>query len=127
VRRYSLQKALKLKFLADESFSFGIISVLRKKGYDIKWIGEVAAGVSDRIVYKIAQEEDRVILTEDKDFGELAVRYRLKTSGVVLLRINSKEKELRQRRVFELFERFPGKLEGHLIVVDSEKFRFREL
>jgi predicted nuclease of predicted toxin-antitoxin system len=122
-----LQKSLNLRFLADESFSCAIISVLREKGHNIKWIGEIAAGISDRAVYQIAKEEDRVILTEDKDFGELAVRFKLKTSGVVLLRISSKEKELRQKRVFELLERFPDKLEGHLVVINPEKFRFRKL
>lgn len=122
-----MQKSLNLRFLADESFSFAIISVLREKGYNIKWIGEIAPGISDRAVYQIAKEDDRVILTEDKDFGELAVRFKLKTSGVVLLRISSKEKELRQKRVFELLERFPDKLEGHLVVINPEKFRFRNL
>ncbi len=122
-----MQKSLNLRFLADEGFSFGIISVLREKGYNIKWIGEIAAGISDRAVYQIAKKEDRVILTEDKDFGELAIRFKLKTSGVVLLRISSKEKELRQKRVFELLERFPDKLEGHLVVINPEKFRFRKL
>lgn len=122
-----MQKALEFKFLADEGFSFLITSVLREKGYNIKWIGDFAAGVSDRVVYTIAQDDDRIILTEDKDFGELAIRYKLKASGVVLLRISSTEKELRQRRVFELLERYPEKLKGHLVVIDSEKFRFRKL
>lgn len=122
-----MQKSLKLRFLADESFSFSIISVLREKGYNIKWIGEIAPGISDRSVYKIAEEDNRIILTEDKDFGELAIRFKLKANGVVLLRISSKEKELRQKRVFELLEKFPEKLQDHLVVINPEKFRFRNL
>jgi hypothetical protein len=43
-----LQRALDFKFLADESFSFAITSILKKIGYDIKCIGDMAAGVSDR-------------------------------------------------------------------------------
>ena len=93
-----MQRALDFKFLADESFSFAITSILRKKGYDIKCIGDMAAGVSDRVVYKIAEQDARIILTEDKDFGELAVRFKLKAIGVVLLRVSSTEKELRKKR-----------------------------
>lgn len=122
-----LKKPLDLKFLADEGFSFEITSFLREMGYDIKWIGDFAPGISDRDVYKIAQEDHRVILTDDKDFGELVVRFGLKTIGVVLLRINPQEKELRKKRIFELLERFSEKLKRHLVVIDSEKFRFRKL
>jgi predicted nuclease of predicted toxin-antitoxin system len=128
VRRYFLlKKPPDLKFLADEGFSFEITSLLREMGCDVKWIGDSTPGISDRDVYKIAQEDNRVILTDDKDFGELAVRFNLKTIGVVLLRINPKEKELRNKRVFELLERFSEKLKMHLVVIDSEKFRFRKL
>ena len=127
VRRYFLRKALDFKFLADEGFSFLITSVLMEKGYNVKWIGDFAAGVSDRVVYTIAQDDGRIILTEDKDFGELAIRYKLKAVGVILLRISSTEKKLRQKRVFELLEKYPEKLAGYLVVIDSEKFRFRRL
>ncbi len=122
-----MAKSLDFKFLADEGFSFSITSILKKRGFNIKWVGDISPGISDMAVYKIAQNEDRIILTEDKDFGELAVRFKLKICGVVILRISSKEKELRNERVFELLERFPEKLEGHLIIIDSQKFRFREL
>lgn len=121
-----MRKALDSKFLADEGFSLAITSVLREKGYDVKWIGEFAAGSSDRTVYQIAQESGRIILTEDKDFGELAVRYKFKAEGVILLRISGKEKALRLKRIIELFEKFPEKILNHLVVVDTEKFRFRE-
>lgn len=122
-----MRKSLDFKFLADEGFSYAITSVLRERGYNIKWISDISPGVSDRVVYRIAQEDSRIILTEDKDFGELAVRYKLNVIGVILLRISSVKKDLRKERVFELLEKFPEKIEGHLIVVDSEKFRFREL
>lgn len=122
-----MPKSPDIKFLADEGFSFSITSILKEKGLNVKWVGDISPGVSDRVVYDIAQQEDRIILTEDKDFGELAVRFRLKVRGVVILRISSKEKDLRNERVFELLERFPEKLEGHLIIIDSQKFRFRPL
>lgn len=122
-----MQKVPDLKFLADEGFSFSITSLLRQEGFDVKWIGEVSPGITDRAVYRIANEDNRIILTEDKDFGELAVRYKFNVAGIVLLRINETKKDLRLLRVFELLKKFPEKLEEHLVVIDSEKFRFRKL
>jgi len=121
------KKPLDLKFLADEGFSFAITSFLREGGYDVRWIGDFAPGISDRAVYKIASDDNRVILTDDKDFRELSVRFKLNAVGVVLLRISPKKKELRKEKVFELIERFQEKLTGNLVVIDSEKFRFRKL
>ncbi|MCP4154169.1 MAG: hypothetical protein GY757_40965 [bacterium] len=122
-----MQKAPEIKFLADEGFSYPIASLLRKRGYDVIWIGDFASGSDDSKVFEISREDGRVILTEDKDFGELAIRFKCKSSGIILLRIEPEKKELREKRVIELFENFPEKLIGNLIVIDEEKFRFRKI
>ncbi|MCP5102975.1 MAG: hypothetical protein GY950_06340 [bacterium] len=116
-----------VKFIADEGFSFPITSILREKGYDVIWIGDIASGVEDTKVFEISQKDGRIILTEDKDFGELAIRFKCKTSGIILLRIEPDQKELRERKVIELFRDFSDKLKGHLIIIDEQKFRFRKI
>ncbi len=125
-RKSILPKVPDIKFLADEGFSFLITSMLQRMGYDVKWIGDIASGADDTIIFEISQEDGRVILTEDKDFGELAVRFGYKSAGIILLRIDADQKELREKRVLELFRNFPDKLKGHLIVVGPERFRFRK-
>lgn len=110
-----------VKFIADEGFSFPIASILREKGYDVQWIGDIAPGVDDEKIFEISQKEGRVILTEDKDFGELA------TSGIILLRIEPDQKELREKKVLEFFKEFSDKLKGYLVVIDKQKFRFRKI
>lgn len=116
-----------VKFLADEGFSFLITSTLIGMGYDVLWIGDIASGVDDTDVFEISQRDGRIILAEDKDFGELAVRFGHQAAGIVLLRIDASKKELREKRIIELFENFVEKLPGHLTIVDNEKFRFRKL
>lgn len=71
VRKSILPKVPDIKFLADEGFSFPISSMLQKMGYDVKWIGDIASGADDTVIFEISREDGRVILTEDKDFGEL--------------------------------------------------------
>jgi predicted nuclease of predicted toxin-antitoxin system len=70
-----------IKFLADEGFSFPITSILREMGYDVTWIGDIASGADDTEIFEISRKDGRIILTEDKDFGEWAIRFGHKTSG----------------------------------------------
>ncbi len=121
-----MQRALN-KFLADECFSFPLTASLRDMGYDVLWIGELNPGADDTDVFEISREDGRIILTEDKDFGELAIRFGHKAKGIILLRIEPEKTELREKMIFELFTNFPEKLEGHFITIDDEKFRFRKL
>ena len=122
-----MRKVPEVKFIADEGFSFLIYSLLIEKGYDVEWIGDIASGVDDTKVFEISRKDGRIILTEDKDFGELAIRFRHKTSGIILLRIDPEKKELREKKVLELFKKFPDKLLGNIIIIDEQKFRFRKI
>lgn len=122
-----MQKAPDVKFLADEGFSLPIASILRDKGYDVEWVGDIAPGADDTKIFEISRKDSRIILTEDKDFGELAVRFNHKTSGIILLRIDLDQKGLREKKILELFRNFSDKLKGHIVVIDREKFRFRRI
>lgn len=76
-----------MRLLADENVPKATIEALRAEAFDVAWIREVAPGSSDRAVVARAILEDRVVVTLDKDFGELAFRAGLPaTSGVVLVR-----------------------------------------
>jgi predicted nuclease of predicted toxin-antitoxin system len=116
-----------LKFLADECFSFLITAILREMEYDVLWVGEINSGADDTEVFEISRKDGRIILTEDKDFGELAIRFGHKAKGIIQLRIEPEKIELRKKMILKLFRDFPEKLEGHLITIDDEKFRFRRL
>ncbi len=77
-----------MRFLADENFPGDAVAALRAAGHDVVWVRTEAAGSGDVAVLARAQQETRVLLTFDKDFGELAWRCRLPAaSGVVLFRI----------------------------------------
>jgi predicted nuclease of predicted toxin-antitoxin system len=68
--------------------SAAVVAALRQQGHDLAWIDEDAPGSPDPEVLTRAQRENRVVVTFDKDFGELAFRRGLAASvGVVLFRI----------------------------------------
>ena len=77
-----------LKILANENFPGDAVIALRARGHDVKWIRTEAPGISDEKVLALAVAEQRLLITFDKDFGELAFRQKLPaTSGIVLFRI----------------------------------------
>ena len=76
------------KLLANENVAADVVSALRADGHDGVWIKEVGRGSTNEVVLAMALAENRVLLTFDKDFGELAFRLgRPATPGVILLRL----------------------------------------
>ena len=68
-----------MRFLTDETFPGAAVDALVRAGHDVVWIGMIAPGMPDTEVFQWAARESRIILTFDKDFGEIAPGY--KSSG----------------------------------------------
>ncbi len=58
-----------MKFLADENIPYPVVKRLRAEGFDITSIYEVRRGITDEEVAQIADREERILITFDKDFG----------------------------------------------------------
>ena len=116
-----------MKFLADECCDAELVSFLRSEGHDVLYIIEFKRGASDKEVLEKAFAEERIIITEDKDFGELVHRFKKPAYGIVILRFEVHESHLKCSRLKRLMDEYSLKLEGHFVVIDSEKFRFRPL
>jgi len=79
-----------MKLLANENFPGEAVVALREQGHDVVWMRTAAPGSDDQTVLARAQSEGRILLTFDKDFGELAFRAHLRSdSGIVLFRISA--------------------------------------
>jgi len=77
-----------MRFLAHENFPGAAVTVLEAAGHDVVWVRTTAPGASDPDVLAWAAREKRILLTFDKDFGELARASALPPyCGIVLLRI----------------------------------------
>jgi len=77
-----------VRLLADENIPGEVVNALRERGHDVTWVRTEMPGSGDRAVLERAQMEKRLLLTFDKDFGELAFRFGLPVeSGVVLFRM----------------------------------------
>ncbi len=77
-----------MRFLADENFPGAAVAALRAAGNDVVWIRTAAPGSSDPEVLAWAARDERILLTFDKDFGELAKASALPAKcGIILLRV----------------------------------------
>jgi predicted nuclease of predicted toxin-antitoxin system len=79
-----------MQFLANENFPLDAVEAVRKLGHDVAWIRTEAPGSKDRDILRRAESEQRILLTFDKDFGELAFQASLPvTCGIVLFRLQA--------------------------------------
>ena len=116
-----------MRILANENFPGGAIVSLRLNGDDVVLIREDLPGSSDIQVLERAQIDDRVLVTFDKDFGELAFRFGLPaTCGIILFRISTPSSEhIARVAVAALNQR--DDWAGHFSVVEDTQIRMSPL
>lgn len=77
-----------MKILANENFPGSAVEALRQHGHDVAWVRTDSPGIADPEVMARAAAETRLLVTFDKDFGELAFRERqFAAAGIVLFRV----------------------------------------
>lgn len=88
---------------------------------------DVIAGASDKEILEFAEREERILITNDKDFGELIFRLNRPSSGVILIRLKIDLPRSRQEQVLNVIESLSGKLKSGFIVVTEGKVRVRRI
>lgn len=116
-----------MKFLADECCDAALVASLRNEGHDVFYVMETHRGRPDDVILRQAYREERVLLTEDKDFGELVYHLKKLAVGIVLIRIGVEERHLKWPRIKKLVESYGDRLAGNFVIVDAQRFRFRPL
>ena len=80
-----------MKIVADESVNYRLVELLRQNDYEIVPICDVASGITDKEVIQFAQNLYAMVITEDKDFGELVFSHQIKDVSIVFLRYDKTE------------------------------------
>ena len=113
-----------MRFLADESCDFGVVLALRTAGHDVVAIAEVSPREEDDSVMKRALPEQRIVVTEDKDFGQLVYANRQATGGVLFLRFPARARTTIAKTVVDIVGRQGERLKGKFTVVQPGRVRF---
>ena len=116
-----------MRFLVNENVTRTVIQELRRRGHDVLSVKESMRSEADDAILARAQTEERIVVTHDKDFGELAFRAHLPAScGVILIRLSGSEPETDNRRMLEALESRTD-WAGHFSVVTEDRIRMRPL
>lgn len=116
-----------MKFLANENLPRKSIRILRQRGFEVASIAEISAGLGDEEVLRIAQKEGRILLTFDKDFGELVFRKGGEARGIILLRFAPRSPEYIAKRIERLLKAEEITFEGQFVVVTESRIRVTPL
>jgi predicted nuclease of predicted toxin-antitoxin system len=115
-----------LKFVADENLDRQIVERLRQDGHVVWYIAEMATGVSDQDVLNLANHEQALLLTADKDFGELVYRQHLVNPGVILLRLAGLQPTVKAELVARAVSAHMKEMAGSFVVVSHRAIRIRQ-
>ena len=114
-----------MKITADENVDFGVIINLRKSGFSVFSIAEECHGISDDQVIGIASQNHSILLTEDKDFGELTHRLKQNHNGILLVRLSDLPRRDRIELVVSTIVSHFYELEHKFSVLTSNGLRIK--
>ena len=116
-----------MRILADENFPGIAVDELRKRGHNVVWVRTEKPGIGDRVILEWAQSEERLLVTLDKDFGELAFGRDLAAQcGVVLFRMKISNARTGSMRIVDILES-RSDWPAHFSVVEDDRIRMRPL
>jgi predicted nuclease of predicted toxin-antitoxin system len=116
-----------MRFLADESCDFAVVYALRKAKHDVLAVVEITPRAADSDVIRLARKQKRILLTEDKDFGQLVYASGQKALGVVFLRFPASARDIIANDMVMLVEEQKEKLFGSFVVVQPGKIRISRM
>lgn len=113
-----------MRFLVDECTGPAVAAWLRGEGHDVFSVYDEAAGIDDATVIQKATDEKRILITNDKDFGEKVYREGHSHYGVVFLRLENERSAVKIETLRLLLQTYSDQLPGQFIVVTETKVRF---
>jgi predicted nuclease of predicted toxin-antitoxin system len=114
-----------MTLVADESVDFGIVIKLRQNGIVVFSVYEDFSGIKDSEVLKIAKDRQCLLITEDKDFGELTYRLKLEHRGIMLIRLSDISRKDRIELVAKTIEQHFDMLENNFSVLTKRGLRIK--
>ncbi len=115
----------KLKFLIDVGVGEKVEKWLSTQGYDTKSIRDLDPRMPDEEILKLATQEKRMVITMDKDFGELVYNANQPHSGVLILRIEDYNSTQKVYVIRKILQQYQTDIKGKFCVFKDDKLRIR--
>jgi predicted nuclease of predicted toxin-antitoxin system len=114
-----------VNFVADESIDQEIVKRVREDGHTVSYVAEMDPGISDDDVLRLANKQSALLITADRDFGELVFRQRLATNGVLLIRLAGLSQSRRAEMVSSAIKKHVSEIPNAFSVVTPGTIRIR--
>jgi predicted nuclease of predicted toxin-antitoxin system len=112
-------------FLADESVDQPIVERLRRAGYPVRAVVEMEPGIPDELVLRLANADGAMLLTADKDFGELVFRQHQTSEGVILIRLSGLTSGKKADMVLQAVTEHADTMHDCFTVIEPGRIRIR--
>jgi predicted nuclease of predicted toxin-antitoxin system len=116
-----------LKFLVDVGVGEKVEEYLLEKRYDTKSVRSLDQKMPDQEIIRLAALEKRIVITMDKDFGELVYHSGMDHCGILLLRLEDATGLEKQQVVAKILAKYADNMKNNFCVYQNKKFRFRKL
>jgi predicted nuclease of predicted toxin-antitoxin system len=116
-----------VRLVADESIDRPIVERLRRRDHEVVFVAELDPGLPDDAVLALANDRNALLLTGDKDFGELVFRLGKVTAGVVLVRLAGLKPQRKAAIVEASVTRYRRELSGAFTVIAPGGVRIRKV
>jgi len=113
-----------MRFLVDECTGPVVARWLKTQGHDVVSVYDQARGIDDEYVIRWACSENRILITNDKDFGEKVYRERHSHRGVVFLRLEDERVHSKIDVIRKLLEHHSENLIDNFVVATEKRIRF---
>ncbi len=115
------------RLLLDECCPPILATMLREAGHDVLHALEAAPGTADSDLATTAEDQHRILVTYDYDFGELAVRRQMGQVGVILAACQRLLPTQRHERIVAILADDALQFEGKLTVIEEQRIRQRAI
>ncbi len=113
-----------MRFLVDECTGPAVAKWLQTQGYEVFSVYDSARGMDDNDIIQKAFEENWILITNDKDFGDQIYRERKPHHGVILLRLDNERAKFKIEALQKLLHSYADRLPSQFVVATEEKVRF---
>ena len=116
-----------MRFLVDECTGPAVARWLEERDHDVFSVYDEAPGIPDEEVLQRAYREQRILVTNDEDFGEKVYRERRPHSGVVLLRLGNERSGNKIAVLRHLLDEYAARLPSRFVVATERQVRFARI
>lgn len=117
---------MEIKFLVDECMGSKVSDWLENKGYDVAFVGDIMRAAKDYAVLDKALSENRIVITSDKDFGELVFSKHLTHCGIILIRLANGKPQNRIDVLEKLLNNHFNELNDNFITVYDTSIKIKK-